>query len=43
MKLQFKSVSRKADSDKHVAMVREELSREETSNAVSLGRNTSGS
>lgn len=42
MRLQFKSVSRKADSDKHVAMVREELSRE-TPNAVSWGKNIFGS
>lgn len=37
MKLQFKSVSRKADSDKHVAMVREELSREENQQCRHLG------
>lgn len=37
MKLQFKSVSRKADSDKHVAMVREELSREENQKCRQLG------
>lgn len=37
MKLQFKSVSRKADSDKHVAMVREELSREESQQCRQLG------
>ena len=37
MKLQFKSVSRKADSDKHVAMVREELSREENQQCRQLG------
>lgn len=43
MKLQFKSVSRKADSDKHVAMVRKNSRGKKTSNAVSLGRNTSGS
>ena len=36
-KLQFKSVSRKADSDKHVAMVREELSREENQQCRQLG------
>ena len=28
MKLQFKSITRRADSDKHVAMVREELEAE---------------
>lgn len=37
MKLQFKSVSRKADSDKHVAMVCEELSREENQQCRQLG------
>ena len=37
MKLHFKSVSRKADSDKHVAMVREELSREENQQCRQLG------
>lgn len=37
MKLQFKSVSRKADSDKHVAMVREELSREENQQCRQFG------
>ena len=37
MKLQFKSVSRKAESDKHVAMVREELSREENQQCRQLG------
>lgn len=37
MKLQFKSVSRKADSNKHVAMVREELSREENQQCRQLG------
>ena len=37
MKLQFKSVSRKADSDKHVVMVREELSREENQQCRQLG------
>ena len=37
MKLQFKSVSRKADSDKHVAMVREELSRDENQQCRQLG------
>lgn len=37
MKLQFKSMSRKADSDKHVAMVREELSREENQQCRQLG------
>ena len=37
MKLQFKSVSRKANSDKHVAMVREELSREENQQCRQLG------
>ncbi len=29
MRLQFKSITRKADSDKHVAMVRKELEHEE--------------
>ena len=29
MRLQFKSVTRKADSEKHIAMLREELKRED--------------
>ena len=37
MKLQFKSVSRKANSDKHVAMVCEELSREANPQCRQLG------
>ena len=37
MRLQFKSVSRKADSDKHVAMVREELSQENDPQCRQLG------
>ncbi len=37
MRLQFKSVTRKADSDKHVAMVRHELEMEENEQCRSLG------
>lgn len=37
MQLQFKSITRKADSDKHVAMVREELEAEESESCKGLG------
>lgn len=37
MRLQFKSITRKADSDKHVAMVREELENEESGQCKRLG------
>lgn len=37
MRLQFKSITRKADSDKHVAMVKEELEAEENEQCKSLG------
>ena len=37
MRLQFKSITRKADSDKHVAMVRKELEAEENDQCRSLG------
>lgn len=37
MKLQFKSVTRKADSDEHVAMVQEELAAEESEECRHLG------
>ncbi len=37
MRLQFKSITRKADSDKHVAMVRKELETEENDQCRSLG------
>lgn len=37
MRLQFKSITRKADSDKHVAMVREELENEESEQCKRLG------
>ncbi len=37
MRMQFKSVTRKADSDKHVAAVREELAREENPQCRELG------
>lgn len=37
MRLQFKSMTRKADSDKHVAMVRRELEAEENDQCKSLG------
>lgn len=38
MKMQFKSVSRKADADKHVAMVQKELSSEDNPECRSLGQ-----
>lgn len=37
MRLQFKSITRKADSDKHVAMVRKELENEENEQCKHLG------
>lgn len=37
MRLQFKSITRKADSDKHVAMVRKELDEEENEQCKHLG------
>ncbi len=37
MHLQFKSITRKADSDKHVAMIQEELEEEENEQCKSLG------
>ena len=37
MRLQFKSITRKADSDKHVAMVRKELEDEENEQCKQLG------
>ena len=37
MRIQFKSITRKADSDKHVAMVRRELEAEENDQCRSLG------
>lgn len=37
MRLQFKSITRKADSDKHVAMIQEELAEEENEQCKSLG------
>lgn len=37
MRLQFKSITRKADSDKHVAMVRKELEEEENEQCKQLG------
>ena len=37
MRLQFKSITRKADSDKHIAMIREELEREENPQCRELG------
>lgn len=37
MRLQFKSITRKADSDKHVAMVRKELNDEENEQCKHLG------
>ena len=37
MRLQFKSITRKADSDKHVAMVRKELDDEENEQCKHLG------
>ena len=40
MRLQFKSITRKADSDKHIAMVRKELEQEENPQCLSLFRCT---
>lgn len=37
MRLQFKSITRKADSDRHVAMVRKELEHEKNDQCKSLG------
>ena len=37
MQMQFKSITRKADSDKHVAMVRQELQEEESEQCRHLG------
>lgn len=37
MRLQFKSITRKADSDKHIAMVRKELEQEENPQCRELG------
>ena len=37
MRLQFKSITRKADSDKHVSMIREELDAEENPQCRELG------
>ena len=37
MKLQFKSVTRKADSEKHLAMLKKELNEEENSQCRKLG------
>ena len=37
MKLQFKSITRKADSDKHVAMIRKELGSEDNEQCKAMG------
>ena len=37
MKLQFKSIIRKADSDKHIAMIRKELSMEDNAQCKAMG------
>lgn len=37
MKLQFKSITRKADSDKHIAMIRKELSMEGNAQCKAMG------
>lgn len=37
MRLQFKSITRKADSDKHIAMVREELEQEDNPQCREMG------
>lgn len=37
MKLQFKSIPRKADSDKHIAMIRKELSIEDNAQCKAMG------
>lgn len=36
MRLQFKSITRKADSDKHIAMVRQELAEEDNEKCIEL-------
>ena len=38
MRLQFKSITRKADSDKHIAMVQQELEKEENPQCRELGQ-----
>ena len=38
MKLQFKSITRKADSDKHIAMIRKELSMEDNAQCKAMGK-----
>jgi hypothetical protein len=43
VQLQFKSVTRRADSDKHVAMIREELAAEGPPAAGNWAKNISGS
>ena len=37
MRLQFKSITRKADSDKHVALIRKELAEEENARCKAMG------
>lgn len=37
IKLQFKSITRKADSDKHIAMIRKELSMEDNAQCKAMG------
>lgn len=37
LKLQFKSITRKADSDKHIAMIRKELSMEDNAQCRAMG------
>lgn len=37
MRLQFKSITRKADSDKHVALIRKELAEEENERCKAMG------
>ena len=39
MRMQFKSITRKADSDKHIAMVRQELEDEPNAQCRELGKN----
>ena len=42
IRLQFKAITRRADSDKHISLVQEELAREEIPSAGPWGRTTCG-
>ena len=43
VRLQFKTITRRADSNKHISLVRQELEREENPQCRALGRTTCGS